>query len=439
MLAGSAKPYWMSRFTSRFCGDESGSVAIIFGLTLTGIIMFVACAIDIGRANMARTRLTTAVDATTLYAAKELRTKGLDIAAIRPIARDFFNNNVKSAAKLITVTGFDVALAGNGTGVTIDVKAEIMTTFARIAGINKINLPQSATAVFNEQDQNVEVALQLDVTGSMNDRINGARKIDSLKIASSNLLDILLPASGNGNAKFRVGIAPFSAGVNAGSYAQAVSGSAAPGGCVFERRSTFNDASDATPTGPDSLKTIKDLGPSANAISPACPTNASVTALTNDRSKLQPTINALAPGGWTSGHLGTTWAWGLVSPNWSAVWPANSKPAPYGDNSTRKIAILMTDGIYNTVGGTNDGTEFGGSFGVESRARAVALCNAMKDKGITIYTVGFIASGDNAAAADTLKACANDDSHFYHAEDGNQLDAAFRDIAQKISALRLSK
>ena len=425
--------------TSNLVRDERGSVALVFGLTLTVLIMFVGCAIDIGRATLARMHLTAAVDATTLFAAKELRIAGLDVGTISPLARAFFDNNLKNAGKLITVTAFDVALSQNETGVTVNVKAEMATTFARIAGINTIKVPQSATAVFNEQNSNVEVALQLDVTGSMNDRINGTRKIDSLKSATNNLLDILLPTTGNGTAKFRIGIAPFSAGVNAGAYANVVAGGPAPGGCVFERRTTFNNATDALPSGSDSLKTIKDLGASANAIAPACPASAKVTALTNVRAQLQPTVNALAPGGWTSGHLGTTWAWGLISPNWSPVWPASSKPAAYGDNTTKKIAILMTDGIYNTVGGTNDGTEFGGAFGVESRARAVALCAAMKDKGIVVYTVGFIAAGDNAAAADTLKACASDISHFYHAEDGDQLHAAFSDIAQKISALRLSK
>ncbi len=428
-----------SPLARRLASNEQGSLAIVFALTLSVVIMFTACAIDYGRATWARTRLTGAVDATTLFAAKELRISGTAISALAPLARTFFDHNMAAAAKTIAITGFDLALTADGTGVTVAVKAQVPTMFALVAGIKTIQVPQTATAIFNEQSQNVEVGLQLDVTGSMSDTINGTRKIDSLKSASNSLLDILLPKSGNGGAKFRVGIAPFSAGVNAGGYASVVAGSAAPGGCVFERRTSFNDATDVLPAGLDSLKTVKDLGPKANAIAPACPAKATVTALTSDRAKLQPTIDALAPGGWTSGHLGTTWAWGLLSPQWAKVWPAASAPAAYGDTTTRKIAILMTDGIYNTVGGTNDGTELGGAFGVDSRARAVALCDGMKTKGITVYTVGFIKAGDNAAAADTLKTCANDESHFYKAENGDELDAAFRDIAQKISALRLSR
>lgn len=439
MSVGTTRTSQSHRFNvAAFAANEHGSVAIVFGLMLMSLLLFVGCAIDIGRIALARSYLTSAVDATTLYATKKMRTEGMDAAQISPLAHAFLDANLKGAAKLITVTGFDLALTDTGTGITVNVKSELQTTFARVAGINTIQVPQTATAVFNEQNQNVEVALQLDVTGSMNDSINGARKIDSLKLATNKLLDILLPTTGNGGANFRVGIAPFAAGVNAGTYASAVTGGSAPGGCVYERRSTYNDATDAIPAGSDSLKTVSDLG-RANAIAPPCPANATVTALSSDRSKLQPTVNALAPGGWTSGHLGTTWAWGLISPNWSPVWPSASKPAAYGDSTTRKIAILMTDGIYNTVGGMNDGTEFGGTFGVQSRARAVALCDAMKAKGIAIYTVGFIAAGDNAAAADTLKACASDDSHFYQAQDGDQLFAAFNDIAQKISALRLSK
>lgn len=422
----------------RASGDESGSVAIIFALTLTAVIMFAGCAVDIGRAGWARARLTSAVDATTLYAAKQLRVGNIDIATLEPLARAFFDRNMNNAGRALTINGFALGLTNDGTGVTVAITADMPTTFARVAGIKTIHLPQNATAKFNEQSQNVEVSLQLDVTGSMNESINGTRKIDSLKTASNSLLDILLPKTGNGGAKFRVGLAPFAAGVNAGPYANAVAGTKALGGCVFERRDSFNDATDTLPAGLDGLKTVKELGPGANAIAPACPTTATVTALTSDRAKLQPTIDALAPGGWTAGHLGTTWAWGLLSPNWSPIWPAASAPASYSDTQTRKIAILMTDGIYNTFGGTNDGTELGGSFGVTARDRAVALCAGMRAKGITVYTVGFIKSGDNAAAADTLKSCAKDESHFYKAEDGEQLDFAFRDIAQKISALRLT-
>ena len=420
----------------RLMADERGVVSMMFAIVLFAVLMFLGCAIDIGRSVSARTRLVSAVDAATIFAAKELKSGGHSQGALEGMARIFFDQNMLGSGKLTTVTDFKLSISGDGNGVTIDVKSEVPTTFARVAGIQKIDVPTSSTAIFNQQD--IEVGLQLDVTGSMNDAINGVKKIDSLKSSTKNLLDILLPAGGTGTTSIRVGIEPFSAGVNAGSYATAVAGGSAPGGCVYERRSSFNDATDAAPTGADSFKTLKDLV-APNAVSPPCPASSKVAALTSDKASLQPIVDALSPGGWTSGHLGTTWAWGLVSPNWSSVWPGASKPAPYNDGKTMKIAILMTDGIYNTVGGNNDGTELGGSYGVESRNRARALCDGMKNKGIRIYSVGFIMVGDNPAAADTLKYCASTATNFFKAEDGAQLDAAFRNIAEDISRLRLSK
>jgi von Willebrand factor type A domain len=265
------------------------------------------------------------------------------------------------------------------------------------------------------------------VTGSMDQSIKGQKKIDSLKVASANLLDILLPVGGTGTTKVRVGLAPFAAGVNAGSFASSVTSGPVPGNCVYERRTNFADTTDAAPIGADSLKTLNDLGKGAQP----CP-GAKVAALTDDKASLKTAIRALSPSGSTAGHLGSSWAWYVLSPNWSSVWPAASKPGAYNDGKTLKFAILMTDGIYNTLGG------FSGNDAA-SQARAKGLCDAMKDKGITIYSVGFIAAGDPPQAADTLKYCASTASSFYQAEDGDQLNTAFANIAKDISRLRLSK
>lgn len=418
-------------FVQRFSTDTRGAVAMMFSLVLFVVIMFVACAIDIGRASLARTKLASAVDATSIFAAKRLKETGMTTAALETLAKAFFDQNMKSGTGQTTVTDFKLVVAGDNEGVTVNVKSEIQTYFARIAGINKIDLPTTATAIFNTQD--IEVGLQLDVTGSMGDSIAGKRKIDSLKVASTNLLDILMPTGGTGTTKVRVGIAPFAAGVNAGSYAASVAGAAAPGNCVYERRSSFADGTDLAPGGADNLKTLNDLARGAQS----CPSGAKVAALSDNKALLAATIAALSPGGSTAGHLGTSWAWYLLSPNWASVWPAASKPADYNDPKVLKFAILMTDGIYNTVSGVSHGDA--GAEAVQSQQRAKDLCDGMKAKGIVVYSVGFIAAGDPPAAADTLKYCASTAGSFYKAEDGDQLDAAFRNIAKDISRLRLSK
>jgi hypothetical protein len=62
----------------------------------------------------------------------------------------------------------------------------------------------------------------------------------------------------------------------------------------------------------------------------------------------------------------------------------------------------------------------------------------MKEKDIIVYTIAFDLV--NAPAALTLmQECATDGTHFYRADNTDELKQAFRDIARKISSIYLSK
>jgi hypothetical protein len=89
----------------------------------------------------------------------------------------------------------------------------------------------------------------------------------------------------------------------------------------------------------------------------------------------------------------------------------------------------MTDGEYNA--------EYYRSQNGSSSTQARSVCLNMKAKGIEVYTIGFDLGG-NHSAIDLLKHCASDASHFYETSTGDQLRAAFRDIALKVSTLRLT-
>jgi hypothetical protein len=78
----------------------------------------------------------------------------------------------------------------------------------------------------------------------------------------------------------------------------------------------------------------------------------------------------------------------------------------------------------------------------KSLAQATSLCTALKNPlgtsnaaKIEVFTVGFQVTN---ASKTFLKNCATDASHFYDASTGDALKAAFRDIALKISTLRLT-
>ena len=118
------------------------------------------------------------------------------------------------------------------------------------------------------------------------------------------------------------------------------------------------------------------------------------------------------------------------------MWPAASQPQAYsltselnedGEPKLHKIAILMTDGSYNQY--------YSGS---NSTVQARAICENMKAAGVTVYTVGFAISVGSTPDV-TMQLCATSSEHYYNASNGEALKQAFRDIALKISDLRLSE
>ena len=170
-----------------------------------------------------------------------------------------------------------------------------------------------------------------------------------------------------------------------------------------------------------------------------------VLPLTSDKSRILQKIDRLEAFGATSGALGTAWAWYMLSPEWGSIFGSASRPGAYSDTQSsgssppalRKIAVLMSDGVFNTYRGWKDHDE------ADLAQRAKTLCANMKAKGIEIYTVGFdldsLPSDRQARAIDTLKSCGSDLSHFYNAVDVEALRGAFRDIGTKVAVLRIAE
>ena len=407
----------------RFRRSEEGAIAIIFALSISVLVMMAGLAIDVGRVMHASAKMTTALDAAALSAAKSMREGGLSDDDIKQIAERYFQLNFAGSGVNYTVTGdLGVAINRDANSIELNISGQVPTLFARIAGIEQFTVPRTATALYESND--VELALQLDVTGSM-----AGRKLADLKVAVKDLLDIMLPDEGTPN-KVRVGPAPFSAGVNAGPYAASVTNGRATDGCVYERRNLADQASEAPATGAMALKARSDL--TGRSIQ-SCPSNARIVALTESKSTLWSEVNSYRDGGTTAGHLGTAWAWYLVSPEWSTLWPTASRPAPYRDGKTIKAVVLMTDGSYNTIGGISSGDTSATARQV-SRI-AVETCEAMRAQGIRVYAVGFQAP---TAALETLRSCATNASSFFDASNGDQLRNVFRAIATELNNLRLS-
>lgn len=430
---------------ARFNSDERGSVAITFGLTAMALVLFIGAAVDMGRWLHAHSQTRAAVDSAVLAGSRTLQVTAGDTAAALQTARSYYQANVRSRPKLQS-DQIDFVVDAQQKSVTAAGTAYIATPFLRIASVTRLALwkdgaaeSSSASSEVGSGTGEIEIAIMLDTTGSMS-----GQKLTDLKVAAKDLLDIVLP---EGQEKVRVAIAPFAETVRPGTYLNRVRGSKPATVKVRDLSGslrTYNLTSCVSErTGPDAYTDASPDGTSVvNPVytrSGSCTPGASIVPLTTDKARLITTVDSLTASGATAGHLGTAWAWYLLSPKWANVWGSASAPASYDDGKVRKIAILMTDGEYNTEYDANrimTSSTGAAPVNAASDVQARRVCGAMKEQGIEVYTVGFGLNTSNAIA--TLQDCASNDSTAYLAQDGTQLRNAFRDIAIKLSPLHLT-
>ncbi len=392
---------------SCFKNDDKGTVAVITAVTLIPVMLCAGIAVDYTRIAHTRGLVDDALDAAVLMAGQSL-SEGRNVnAQFQEEFEDFFRANINGRTKLlndVNIVSFD---ANPTTGeISAVAKSSIEMTFMRIIGKDSISIRSETGAIFSSKK--VELAMMLDVTGSM----GREGKLAALKVAATDAIDILLPTPSINN-KMRISLVPYSSSVNVGELSRLVSTNRR-NVCVTERRrNKFSDA-------PYSVSKVR--GRDSN-----CPEQ-EVVPLTAYPAPLKSTINSLSASGSTAGHLGVSWSYYTLSPKWAAVWDGTARPGNYANTKVKKIALLMTDGKFNTAY----------SGGGNSSSFAVSTCADMKRQGIEIYTVAFKAP---PAAQTTLRACASagGSQYYYSADNANELKAAFRTIAQDIRRLRLTR
>lgn len=179
-------------------------------------------------------------------------------------------------------------------------------------------------------------------------------------------------------------------------------------------------------------------------------TEPEVAPLSSDKNQLKADIDNLTAGGSTGGHLGVAWGWYAVSPNFASIFTGESAPADYDDEVSKSV-VIMTDGEFNSSycdgvisqsstngsGNSSDKINCNAPNG-HSYAQSEELCDAMKNAGVVVYTVGFKIV-DNQSARDLMANCATGPSYAYLAQDGAALKRVFADIAQNIAQLHVSR
>ena len=444
----------LARSISRLKRDEGGAALLYFTVAIVPLLTVVGVAVDLGRILLVKQELTNAADAAAIAVGAQT---GLTADEANGLAQSFVQAHYSGKVKSLSVSNA-------ATQVDVDVTAQVTMVFLQILNTQSVDISVKAQAL--RPQGKLEIALVLDQTGSM-----AGQRILDLKAAAKDLIDIVVWNNQTEEYYSKVAIVPYAAGVNVGAYASSVRGSIASGtclvpGCLFFQflnisgQVKINQVSTCVTerTGlqafTDAAPTVALVGPLYPPASSPCPSNM-IVPLTNNKSLLKDNVDALVVSGGTAGHLGVAWGWYLLSPNWGYLWPA-SQPAPYTDLGKfdakgfpllQKIIVLMTDGAFNTAfcqGVVSKDSINGGADRINCNApngssfvQAESLCGNIKATGIKVFTVGFDVGADKSAK-DLLAKCATDSSYAYLASSGNELRQAFRDIATRISALRLS-
>ena len=201
----------------KFLGDRKGAFAIQFALFVVPLTVCTGLAVDGGRVFLARYELAQALDAAALAVGS---TDKSDQTKLTALAQKYVDANfrTKHDGKV------KVTLGDNATGVVVNLKGEvdIDTYFMPLIGKDKVLVKAEST--IRRGGNSIEVALALDITGSMYeypDGDNSQRKIDALKVAAKDLIDtvVALPANQPPNTQYhsRLAIVPWSNNVYVGS------------------------------------------------------------------------------------------------------------------------------------------------------------------------------------------------------------------------------
>lgn len=224
------------KLLASYCEKKEGNIAILFAFMFALLMLFTGGAVDYTRYNAVRSDLVESLDAAGLAMAQIDALNGPDIsgksgaareAYLREQGKKFFDENFKHAS---WVTDLSVDFDMDPMTITPRATGTIKTLFlnaaeallhkmtgAPVGALASLDLTTD-TEITRRGSGKIELALVLDVTGSMGDKAKSTdtnTKIESLSTAVSNLLQVMY-GDDKTSSNLKIGIVPFNAYVNAG-------------------------------------------------------------------------------------------------------------------------------------------------------------------------------------------------------------------------------
>lgn len=477
----------VARRFGQFGRDRSGSFAVMMSMVLLVITMSAGYAVNLAQLYNVRSSLRQALDAAVTSTARDISTGRIKAEDAQDWVERFLKANgdpTFMGGDRLVLDQLTVDKAKSTIKVAGHVDVDIYFPLFGLSDQRRVT--NVSAAVYS--DKQIEVVMMLDVTGSM-EKKGKKDKIGDLRTAAKNAVNALLDGQDPGKPRVRVALVPYASGVNVGDlannvYAEGASASnlppvagskllkdktgkntlpdfatyksivagafSRPDACATERKDKNGNA-DLTAAGPETVRKDKNgkeyyalvnrddrmSGKGMNA----CP-EAKVIPLTADTETLLDSISEFEANGYTAGAIGIQWAYYMLSPEWrTAIKGAALGDGPAAPNSKKlsKVAILMTDGEFNTsFVGDDKVNEQGG----KARSAAESLCGNMKAEGIEIFTIGFDLGTGETEAKKVLKNCATKDTsgvkHYHEASTGKDLDDAFQAIIRNMERVALT-
>ncbi|WP_419907030.1 pilus assembly protein TadG-related protein [Hoeflea sp.] len=206
----------LHRVCRRFLRDRSGNFMMLTGLFVGILFLTGGLAVDYSMAIASKTRISNALDAATLATARALSIGDVDSNTAEAYLERVFAANIGIDADELDTSpyslyGIDInpATGGVKASASLDYELQLLQV---ATGESTMKIASTSGVQFGASD--IEVAMILDVTGSMNwDDAAGNHKLTALKTAAKNAVDKLLK---NANGAVRVSLVPYAESVNVG-------------------------------------------------------------------------------------------------------------------------------------------------------------------------------------------------------------------------------
>jgi len=185
---------------NRFQSHKGGNVAIIFGLSALFLVAVTGGAIDFSRINDARNKMQDAADIAVLRGALTA-SQGDTVSELA--AQQAFDDNFDASDVTLGAHSLKKTVVDNISKLNYTATATIKPYFLGLVGLGTQTLSVSSTA--QSEVNPFELALVLDITGSMNQ----SSKLTNLKSSVTSVLNSLLDANGKNSSDVKVGVVPF--------------------------------------------------------------------------------------------------------------------------------------------------------------------------------------------------------------------------------------